>query len=421
MKVLAALLLLTTLVACAGPAPEPVGEAAVVEPAAACRADHDGRPLVADRGIGGTGAPANRQVADRGIGGTGVVGVVTGFASICVAGLEVGFDKRTPVSIDGTAGSAGLLRVGQQVVIKTGGVVPEPGLVARALTIDVRHEVSGPIEAVDAKTGTMVVAGQRVMIVPATWTAARLAEGNWISVSGLRQPDGTIIASRLDPVRPGAFTVRGQIRQDGDATRIGDLMLHEPALASVKAGTFVSIRGRYRNGVAEPVTIDTDLLAADPASYFGISTDQLIVQGFARVEQGTVVLSNGQKFQAAPAVQGSGSGYRNAIVWLKRATDGVFTATALRYTSYRARPADAPFKATGHGAGSLVLPPDVPPAPPSNEPPADDGVAPDASPGGEPSSDAAPPQPESSPGGATISDQALPAAAIPRTKLAAGD
>ncbi len=45
-----------------------------------------------DRGIGGTGAPASGPViSDRGIGGTGIVGVVTGFGSVFVNGLEVAY------------------------------------------------------------------------------------------------------------------------------------------------------------------------------------------------------------------------------------------------------------------------------------------------------------------------------------------
>ena len=53
----------------------------------------DVSPLFADRGIGGTGAPAAlsaaSRTADRGIGGTGIIGVVTGFGSIFVNGLEI--------------------------------------------------------------------------------------------------------------------------------------------------------------------------------------------------------------------------------------------------------------------------------------------------------------------------------------------
>ncbi len=60
MKFLTALLLLVTLVSCAGPPPGPAGEAAVLEPGVICRVGHNGGPLLAERGIGGTGKPASR-------------------------------------------------------------------------------------------------------------------------------------------------------------------------------------------------------------------------------------------------------------------------------------------------------------------------------------------------------------------------
>jgi hypothetical protein len=101
-----------------------------------CRVGPDGAPPVdaavpglkgreADRGIGGTGAPAEVQVAivtaDRGIGGTGIIGVVTGFASICVDGLEVAYDATSAVDIEGTTADPSQVRVGEVVAIEAVG------------------------------------------------------------------------------------------------------------------------------------------------------------------------------------------------------------------------------------------------------------------------------------------------------------
>jgi hypothetical protein len=396
MKYLAALLFLATLVSCAGPAPEPVDEAAVVEPGVVCHADHNGGPEFAERGIGGTGGPAKTHLSDRGIGGTGIVGVVTGFASICVDGLEVRLDKSVPVSINGSAATARQLRVGQLVVIETRGTVPTPDSVAQAQTISVRYEVSGPIEAIDTNLGAMTVAGQRVMVLRSTWTAGHFSPGDWITVSGLRQSDGTIIASRLDRARAGALAVRGQVTREQGATRIGGLTLHGSAVATVKAGSFVSVTGRYQNGAVEVRAMDEDRLFGDPAGYFGISTPQLIIQAFVRVERGMVWLNNGQSFKAGPEIQGKGALYRNAIVWLERTTDGSFIAARLGYTNYRAQPKDLPSKAKGHGAGELILPPDAPPASPTD---ADSengaiGPAPNPSPNGPPALKPTPSQAE---------------------------
>jgi hypothetical protein len=424
MRFLAALLLLATLVSCAGPAPEPVDEATVVEPGAICRVSHNGGPVVAERGIGGTGAPGKTQLSDRGIGGTGIVGVVTGFASICVDGLEVRLDKTVPVSINGSIATAKQLRVGQLVVIKASGSATALDPVAQAQTISVRYEVSGPIDSIDLGSGAMMVAGQRVMALPTTWMAGHFSLGDWVTVSGLRRSDGTIVASRLDRARVGAVAVRGQITRERDTTSIGSLVLQGPDVATLKAGAFVSVVGRYKNGVAEVTAIDDDVLSEDPTRYFGVSSHQLIVQAFVRIERGMMLLSNGQKFSAEATVQGQGTGYRNAIVWLERTANGSFTVTQLRYTNYRAQPKDVPSRAGGHGAGDLVGPPDAPPGAPTDVSPVGasggesdidgaTGTPSILSPSDTPTSDAAPSRVDPLTDGALVADRLAPRRALP--------
>jgi hypothetical protein len=443
-KSLAALLLLATLVSCAAPAPEPAGESAVLEPGVACRISRDGAPTLAERGIGGTGAASRMQVAERGIGGTGIVGVVTGFASICVDGLEVRFDRTVPVFVNGTAATTGQLRIGQLVVIDANGPPTASDPVAQARTISVRTEASGPIEAIDIHAGAIMVAGQRVIVLPSTWVAGRFGLGNWVTVSGLRQSDGTIVASRLDRARIGALAVRGQIVRDRDTTRIGGLILRGPAVAAAKPGTFVSVVGRYADRTADVTSIDPDYWPQDQVGYFGTAARQLIVQGFVRVDSATVRLSNGQQFKAGPHVQGNGTLYRDAVawrdavVWLTRIPDGSFTATELHYTSYRAQPRAVPSGATGHATGDQVLPPYLPPWPPADTspvsvpdanpetgtPPAADeptGIVAPPAPADVPTSGAAPSQTEPSTDGALITDRypASPSRTTAAVKLAA--
>ena len=444
MKRLTALLLLAILAACAGPAPDPTAETAVLEPAVACRATHYGMPTLAERGIGGTGTPSRVQVADRGIGGTGIVGVVTGFASVCVNGLEVHLNKSVPVSVNGRTVTTGQLRVGQMVIINASGPLAERNSVAQARAITVRYEVSGPIEAVDIRAGVIKVAGQTVRVPPTTWMAGRFGIGNWTSVSGLRQPDGTIVASRLDRARVGVLIVRGKVARDHDITRIGGLILRGPVAARAVPGTFVTVAGRYQNQTADAASIDMDVWAEDPADYFGLSTRQLIVQDFARVTHGMVWLSNGEKFPAGPRVQANADTYRDAVVWLKRTADGSFAATDVYYTNYRAQPKAEPSKP--HGAGQPVPPPDLPPPLPaasispadtapagpadldpevSAPQPGDDatGIIAPPSPGDVPPSTTVPPKTQPPAGGAFVADRrsALPFVTGPVMLMAAAD
>ena len=59
-----------------------------------------------EKGLGGTGIIAGDPGTGGGIGGTGIVGVISGFASICVNDVEVHFDANTPVLDNGKPVSA---------------------------------------------------------------------------------------------------------------------------------------------------------------------------------------------------------------------------------------------------------------------------------------------------------------------------
>jgi len=151
-----------------------------------------------DRGIGGTGISDDRASGRRGIGGTGIsdtgiIGTITGFASVCINGVEVHYDANTPIIIDGAAATAGDLKIGQVVAIaaehKNGRLV--------AKKIAVHHAVSGPVSHIDHKTGMITVLGEQVR--PAHKQDARhLRVGQPVAVSGLRRADGAIVASRID-------------------------------------------------------------------------------------------------------------------------------------------------------------------------------------------------------------------------------
>ena len=107
------------------------------------------------KGIGGTG-----QQAD-GIGGTGqklaVIGVITGFASICVNGEEVHFEDSTSVTVNGEPANTSSLAVGQVVSI-TADKTPKGWTASSVSTNDA---VSGPVTKFTAPNSA-VIAGQTV-------------------------------------------------------------------------------------------------------------------------------------------------------------------------------------------------------------------------------------------------------------------
>ncbi|HEY0184037.1 MAG TPA: DUF5666 domain-containing protein [Rhodopila sp.] len=289
-----------------------------------------GGSLAADRGIGGTGSPTaepgSGRTADRGIGGTGIVGIITGFGSIFVNGIEVEIDPSAVVDLDGTASSASVLGTGQLVAIQADGPANAP----RARSISVQSAVTGRIDSLQVGPAILTIAGQVVSVPEAAWGAGRFAGGDWVRVSGLRQDDGTVLASRLDPAPPGAFSVRGPVVRDGAVTRVGNLALDESQAAGVKQGQFVIVSGSDGASGRQVRDVAPDTLFPDPAGYFGPAANRLIVQAFVRVDRDTVLM-NGMRIKAEPVVAGASGQAGIAVVSLERGQSGAFVVVGLRY------------------------------------------------------------------------------------------
>lgn len=294
--------------------------------AASCSPGDEAGRDTADRGIGGTGEPA-RTVADRGIGGTGIgmtgtesagiVGTITGFGSVIVNGLEVRFNRTAPVFVDGQQEDADVLQVGQMTAIEA--VWRLDGL--DAARIAVRHEIVGPIEAVDP--GMLRVAGQAVAVTETVPGAAGLRPGQWVAVSGLRTPGGRVIATRIDPRPPGRALIHGRLEQEPSrAWRIGGARVELPRGADPVAGQVVEVSGTYRDGTLHAAALQPDLLASDPAAYFG-AVSRLSVERYASAGASSVALGD----QAYPATGVAGDG--PVIVNLVRGENGRFTPASI--------------------------------------------------------------------------------------------
>lgn len=350
----AALLGLALLAACARPAAlRPAPADAPATAAAACRVGPDGGPpraepgpgmpaqavrqaerglggtglhfgttLEGDRGIGGTGAPPQAVLrADRGIGGTGIVAVITGFASVCLGDRKVALEAGVPIFMDDRAAAPGALRAGQVAIVEAAGAQAK----LRAVTLRVRHEVAGPVEAVETR-GMLRVAGQPVAITLTTLGERAPKLGQWVAVSGLRRPDNVVLATRIDPWTPGAVTVHGLLQRAGSTFRIGTLEVR-PA-GPVPSGQYVTASGRYADGVLHAAAITPDLLLTDPASYFGPGIDLFLFEAF--------VTGAGEQLRLGPGLTvTTWSGFRpglwgRAVLELERSNGGSLRATGLR-------------------------------------------------------------------------------------------
>jgi hypothetical protein len=216
-----------------------------------------GTGVTADGGIGGTGV-----TADGGIGGTGMradadlslIGVVTGFGSICVNGVEVHYDASTPVTLDGEPSSPGALAIGHVVALRAFG----NGVEARARAVDIYSAAVGRVTAIERSDNSLQVLGQAVRTESWTMVGPGLAGpaladvgiGEPLRVSGLRRADGTIVATRIERApsakestgappdatkfERGAFIVQGYVADvsAGGEVRVAGMPFRAPAQIS---------------------------------------------------------------------------------------------------------------------------------------------------------------------------------------------
>jgi predicted regulator of Ras-like GTPase activity (Roadblock/LC7/MglB family) len=216
-------------------------------------------------GIGGTGiqsAAVNPGSGDgiggTGIGNTGVRGTITGFGSILVNGLTLEFDHTTTVEIDGKPASLEALKIGQIVQ----GVAQTKSGKLNLATIEIQHAVTGPISAINHAQETLTVLGQKVRLnlggdKNAIKAFTTLKAGDMINVSGLRQTDGTIIATRVDQKSDeDRSLVRGTVTAVSATTiRVGDFdvpRLPGDKTPAPKTGEHVTVSGRMINGAFTP-------------------------------------------------------------------------------------------------------------------------------------------------------------------------
>ncbi len=277
LRVCAAALLLSLLAGCAAaPMSTPAPQMAAAKSKSSDPKNGDG--------IGGTGIRAAEAMPVNsrgdGIGGTGVRGTITGFGSILVNGLKLDFDHTTKVESDGKPTTLEALRVGQ---IVQGVAHSKDGKLSLA-QLEIQHAVSGPISAIDHATETLTVLGQKVRLNLAgdkTAIAAfkTLAVGDVVGVSGLRQSDGVIVATRVDQSSDDDRTIlRGQATAvTATSVRVGAFDIPLAAGATPpKLGETVVTSGRIINGAFVP-----DVVAGTGPLNFGEIVTDISLEAYA--------------------------------------------------------------------------------------------------------------------------------------------
>ena len=214
-----------------------------------------GTGVGADGGIGGTGMEAQGDI--------GLIGIISGFGSICVNGIEVRYDAATPVTSAGAASSPEALALGQLVAVRA----TAEGARIRARDIQILDAVVGRVSAFDPARSRLQVAGQDVRLTSSTVLALNVPPaalvGRTVAVSGFWRADATLAATRVAAApadaapRVGArewpdlgtrrLIVEGYVAEvRPDAFRIGGMVFHAPpgVFAQVAADRLVRLSAR---------------------------------------------------------------------------------------------------------------------------------------------------------------------------------
>jgi hypothetical protein len=285
------------------------------------------RAQALDQGIGGTGVAPGSGEPDQGIGGTGVIGTIRRFGSIVVNDMRIAYPSDAEVRLDGRPARIEDLRIGQ--VVQVVAVPRDGGLATRR--IDVTSEVVGPVER--KGTGTITVLGQTV-------TTGDLAQpfagrvGDMVAVSGLRRPDGAIVASLVEG-RPGATPlVAGPVTRAKDGSlRIGALRLAglDPTLVGQRVVTTVGgRRGAY---------VATRPFAAQ--NPFGSQVTRLSVEAYVDRDRGALRLGSGFAVGGGRDLDLPAHGSIRAVLSTSIAADGRPVVTSARFDAQGRGPGGA--------------------------------------------------------------------------------
>ena len=247
-----------------------------------------------DRGIGGTGISA---LPDEGR-AIGFIGSIQGFGSIYVNGERIAYAKDVVVTIDGRRRRPADMRIGQ--VVKTVAERRKGGLVTDR--IDIVSEVVGPVEALDGES--MVVLGQLVHL--GTTGSSAFALGERVAVSGLRRPDGEIVARLVEPAGVRQDQVVGLATFRGWTLRIGDLELFGPDARF--DGRRVVVRGSRTARGLKVASIALDGLPE------GAGVRTLSIEAYVSRRGSDVELGSGIVIADASGRIDAGGGDRPAIV-----------------------------------------------------------------------------------------------------------
>ncbi len=260
-----------------------------------------GTGITADGGMGGTGVSAENGFGGTGLlpndtqGGVAIIGVVTGFASICVNGEEVFYDKNTPVYDNGVAAKLSSLATGKMVMLKADKV----GGQLRARSIGLFDAVAGPVGRVDAKQNQMQVMGQTVRLNQDMMQQVKgLSPNANVRVSGHRLDSGEIVATRVDISKVSKASTIGLVTGvTSDSVLVNGTRVHienKNTLGKIKVGSEVRVNGQWDGS-----TIKAERVESQPIKNSVNRADNAIIEGFVKTGRDNTMRLGGTEIEAS--------------------------------------------------------------------------------------------------------------------------
>lgn len=272
-------------------------------------------------GIGGTGMQLN-----NGVGGTGqriaVIGVVTGFASVCVNGVEVHYDDSTSININGQSASPAQLMVGQIVSISADHT-PKGW---NASSIHSNDAVSGPVTRVIGHN-RVEVAGQTIHLPQGNigLGADKFAVGQHVRVQGVRVANGEVLATSATRTTRKEVIVTGTPEKQANGTlTIGRVKLGNLTPKNAENGQPISVSGRL-------VGNSLQVSSSRPALQIDARANQLSIQSAViSSKDGQLQLSNGIKVLSNRNINPGALVQINAV----KNKEGVWQSTSVNNQSH---------------------------------------------------------------------------------------
>ena len=201
-----------------------------------------------------------------GISGTGrFLGIITGFGSVFVNGVEIETTDETNILIDDVSANENALKVGMKVEIEAFDNV--------ASLVTYTSEIKGPIESgsINTANNSFSVLGQKVIVDDTTIYEgvsgfAALQENNIVEVSGFADANADIQATfvELEDSSLQEFQIRGTVSDHNGSNKtfnINNILINYSNIQNppgISNGFSVEVKGRLDANVLEAAEIEIE-------------------------------------------------------------------------------------------------------------------------------------------------------------------